>query len=1224
MPSSETNSPLMEQNSDAIPDEEDEDEEEDVDFNPFLKEASSPEASSSISSDEDEEIVVDAVEHEQQQQQHQQLQVATPMPESKKRKIDLNVEDAGGKGSDDDDEEEEDAICRRTRARYSLANCSLDELETFLQETDDDEDIQNVDDEQEYNKFLKAVLEGAVNEAEAVQENGNVDDDDDDDSDSDVDFEIELEDMLDSDVDEGVEMKKNERRGRGATRKVRSREDNNGNEKKFLARGNRPLRPLVPLPPLPSSNNWQMLSSAVPLTQPGLINGFTPHQIGQLHCLIHEHAQLLLQVFSLSVLDPSHRKIADETRGLISELLDDRDKRLSWRKTPYPDYCFRAPYLYPSVCDGVRIDSMPAREAMWVPRVRGPVLSILDAAPLSLVRSYMTDVSKAVQEYHKRQIEGPYVDRIEKASLFPNPSSPISPDANDESLKSASPNGPSAVPHQKSKKSLAAVLLENTMKESIAFVPKEIVALAQRFYAFFNEALYPHKPPPPPVANRVCFTDSEDRLLAMGMMEYNTDWGKIQQRYLPCKSKHQIFVRQKNRCSSKAPENPIKAVRRMKTSPLTAEEKAHIFKGLKIFKNDWMAVWHFIVPYRDPSLLPRQWRVALGTQKSYKTDEAKKLKRRLYEKRRKLGKAAVLEDQQAPSDKENNLDTSASEGNKSDNDNVEDEDEAYVHEAFLADWRPGNSRFMSSEVSNSCASDIPPNNCNGRSPSGNYSFLSSCFPQHVPNVSHFTQTRCSASQTMASNLSNPGSLSKSSKRQVSSQPRQVTRRKAAQFVKLAPDLPPVNLPPSVRVISQSAFSTYHSVTSHSNRTSSTGMEVENPVPTAHVTKTGTENLVNSGDKGTSASSHSAANVCSEDLGVLSDKVAAKDNTASTDLQMHPLLLRSPEIRPSETNTTSSNGVQTETPVLTSVQVAKTGDPVLANSGDNEAPRSCHRTATLCLDDSRNHSDQFTTKDNNANKDLQMHPLFLRPPEDRRVPYSPVNSKSSNATTFNFIEENRLHSNFSHFLKPPVTDSTVNRLPRSKSPIKSCIIDFHPLLQRTDDRMFGQHPHSTEPVMTGQHVSIQQATEPVPPRPTEMEEELDLEIHLSSTSRSAKDRMGKRATGYGHNRLSNGLLNFEIIKGANKVNESSLQRSSNWPTFSAASSFNNQGLALGDQVLALSNDSSRFLGDHVSNQSLPEIVMEQEELSDSEEENGEDVEFECEEMDDSDKEEWRMK
>ncbi|KAL6340192.1 hypothetical protein AAG906_040628 [Vitis piasezkii] len=46
------------------------------------------------------------------------------------------------------DLDDEDAICTRTRARYSLASFTLDELETFLQETDDDDDLQNVDDEE--------------------------------------------------------------------------------------------------------------------------------------------------------------------------------------------------------------------------------------------------------------------------------------------------------------------------------------------------------------------------------------------------------------------------------------------------------------------------------------------------------------------------------------------------------------------------------------------------------------------------------------------------------------------------------------------------------------------------------------------------------------------------------------------------------------------------------------------------------------------------------------------------------------------------------------------------------------------------------------------------------------------------------------------------------------------------------------------------------------------
>lgn len=65
-----------------------------------------------------------------------------------------------------------------------------------------------------------------------------------------------------------------------------------------------------------------------------------------------------------------------------------------------------------------------------------------------------------------------------------------------------------------------------------------------------------------------------------------------------------------------------------------------------------MSIWQYLVPHRDPSLLPRQWRTALGTQKSYKQDEAKKERRRLYDfKRRKL-KAAALDSCQDVSDKE--------------------------------------------------------------------------------------------------------------------------------------------------------------------------------------------------------------------------------------------------------------------------------------------------------------------------------------------------------------------------------------------------------------------------------------------------------------------------------------------------------------------------------------------------------------------------------------------
>lgn len=63
---------------------------------------------------------------------------------------------------------------------------------------------------------------------------------------------------------------------------------------------------------------------------------------------------------------------------------------------------------------------------------------------------------------------------------------------------------------QQPKKTLAAMLVESTMKQSIASVPKEIAELTQKFLPMFNPVFFPHKPPPPAVVNRVLFTDSED------------------------------------------------------------------------------------------------------------------------------------------------------------------------------------------------------------------------------------------------------------------------------------------------------------------------------------------------------------------------------------------------------------------------------------------------------------------------------------------------------------------------------------------------------------------------------------------------------------------------------------------------------------------------------------------------------------------------------------------
>ncbi|KAF8380030.1 hypothetical protein HHK36_027500 [Tetracentron sinense] len=1283
-----------------------EDENEDVDFNPFLKEIPSSEASSSLSS-ENEGLDADVVDYvgnssaskesnslskltievkdsasrysENDEEVLMQTRVSPKRACGKdsedavpgklknrnsaltqaeigsipgKENSSINVTDAAydvmkGELSDQrysrnpsTDLEDGDAICRRTRARYSLANFTLDELETFLQETDDDDDLQNVNDEEEYRKFLAAVLQGGDSEVQAIQGNENFNDEDED---NDADFEIEIEEALESDPDESIQGKDRKEKYEGSGRRPKTRQNRRQkmavqNKKKLLGQAKRPLRPLLPfvpnapIAPFPALDCQRLMpdtglhcpsSSA----QAGLVNGFTPHQVGQLHCLIHEHVQLLIQVFSLCVLEPSRQHIAGEVRGLISEMVHKRDEVLAWRKLPYPGFCFCPPYIHPSASDGLSrfcqvqytVDSslapdtqndspsvnnvmpdshntspsearydehVPGRhvdplqtsaieDSFWLPLISGPILSILDVAPLNIVGRYMADVSTAVQQHQQRHVEAISDTRFQKEPLFPLPNFPSFAEGDSEVLRGATVSGPNTAPSsspscQKPKKTLAAALVERTKKQSVALVPKEIVKLAQRFFTLFNSALFPHKPPPAAVANRVLFTDAEDELLAMGLMEYNTDWKAIQQRFLPCKSKHQIFVRQKNRCSSKAPENPIKAVRQMKTSPLTAEEKARIHEGLRVLKLDWMSIWKFIVPYRDPSLLPRQWRTALGTQKSYKTDAAKKEKRRLYESNRRKCKAMALASWQTVSEKEDYPTDNADGGNNSGDDIMDNVDEAYVHEAFLADWRPGNSRVVPSELPFSNLSKrnfsgdlLPQEGAHiGEKPAGHWygesqpqngymhEFMSA---SNLQNASHFTHVRYSASYTMASNHLVSDRISKSSKRQVHLRPYRVRRSNAVQLVKLAPDLPPVNLPPSVRVISQSAFKSYHCGSS-TKVSGGDGAGTEDVVPRLpHVAKLGADRSIIVG-KNRNIALNDATNLFPQDPGLPTDQ---------------------------------------------------------------------------CVTDERG-----------AESDLQMHPLLFQASEDGCLPYYPLNRSTTTASSFSFIPGNQLQAHLNLFHKPhhvgPAVDCYNKSLQSKETPSTSCTIDFHPLFQRTDtinsdsvtassaahlsidlESFRGNCAQLRNPSNTvliePQVNSGPLATEAENHSPYEKVNELDLEMHLSSTSRKDKATGSRDVTEHNYNRPTISSLDSGITGECQNADRPYYQSSKNCSAASIATRVNNNGLV--PRGLA-SNIISRYTEDNVGDQSLPEIVMEQEELSDSDEEVGEHVEFECEEMDDS--------
>ncbi|KAL8041733.1 hypothetical protein ABFS82_09G003300 [Erythranthe guttata] len=966
-----------------------------------------------------------------------------------------NLTDVGSNGADSKkpmvDMDTDDAICMRTRARYSLASFTLDELETFLQETDDEDDLQNVDDEVEYRKFLAAVLMG--DDSENLQGNANADDEDEE---NDADFELELEEALESEPEEIEE--------RRTTRRNRSQKASLARNKKLSGQLNRPLRPLLPFASIgcfPAFDGKNLPPNIAPSFMPPVNIGFTPHQIGQLHCLIHEHVQLLIQVFSICVLEPDKGHIAADVKELVVEMLEKRDQVLTNKMIPYPSFCFSPPYIHPSATDGQKMlppngrglhsdisssssqrnknvmseqasSSQTTERTSWVPYICGPILSVMDVAPLRLAGNYVDEVSSVVRAYKRSQIEVGFENLLQKEPLFPLHSSPCSAESDGQGEIENTPQDSNRIISCSPKKTMAAALLEKTKNEPVALVPKEIAKLAQRFWPLFNPALYPHKPPPASLTIRVLFTDAEDELLALGLMEYNNDWKAIQKRFLPCKSRHQIFVRQKNRSSSKAPGNPIKAVRTIKNSPLSSEEIARIEMGLKRFKLDWISIWRFFVPYRDPSLLPRQWRIACGTQKSYKSDATKNAKRRLYALKRKTSKPSTS-NRHSSTEKEDDSTDNAVEETKGDN-HLRKEDEAYVHEAFLADWRPNNN-------------------------------VSSSLPTSLPS-----HENSQAKDIQPQIISNSPAASRPANSQVILRPYRTRRPNNARLVKLAPGLPPVNLPASVRIMSQSDFKSSQAVAS-----------AKISVNTSRMAGAVVENRVASSAKSVPSTSNS---VC---ITASNKRVEVPERGGDSVLQMHPLLFQSPQ---------------------------------------------------------------------NASSIM---------------PYYPVNSTTSTSSSFTFFSgKQQPKLSLGLFHNPRHIKDAVNFLSMSsKTPpqenASSLGVDFHPLLQRSDDIDTASAPSIAESSRLERSSGTKVASL------KGKVNELDLNFHPSFTSNS---------------------------KHSESPNDSS----------------KNSGET---RMVKSRTKGSRKCSDIAgSNESIQEIVMEQEELSDSEEEFGENVEFECEEMADS--------
>jgi hypothetical protein len=123
------------------------------------------------------------------------------------------------------------------------------------------------------------------------------------------------------------------------------------------------------------------------------VNGFTVEQLGQLHTLIYEHVQLMIQTFSLCVLDPSKQRVAVDVKKMIVELVGFRDQALARRAANgFPinqRFYFERQHLQSALSHS----SSESSQCQWVPSIKNPIMSILDVSPLHSAPSYLSDVA---------------------------------------------------------------------------------------------------------------------------------------------------------------------------------------------------------------------------------------------------------------------------------------------------------------------------------------------------------------------------------------------------------------------------------------------------------------------------------------------------------------------------------------------------------------------------------------------------------------------------------------------------------------------------------------------------------------------------------------------------------------------------------------------------------------------------------------------------------------
>ncbi|KAI4371138.1 hypothetical protein MLD38_019404 [Melastoma candidum] len=496
----------------------------------------------------------------------------------------------------------------------------------------------------------------------------------------------------------------------------------------------------------------------------------------------------------------------------------------------------------------------------------------------------------------------------------------------------------------------------------------------------------------------------------------------------------------------------------------------------------------------------------MGIQKFYKLDPAKKQKRCKYEAERRR-QAAMQGAKRNASEEDHNACGEHSSGD----DCVDDPDEAFVHEAFLANW---TTDALSQSILH-----IYGEGQNQAGDANGSSYVQAKADSHP-------QGSCTSSSVVDPFMCRIG---RTSIPPLSKRPRKGCQVESARLVKLAPNLPPLNLPQNVRVISASAY--LHSRAGFT-------------LPTAEA---------RADQSVFKTSSHRSLQVEGPEMG----HIRNTNNHSSMDEDGACLESEEPAVNP-EKSSTGKRG-------------SCTGIP--------------------------------------------MHPLLFPAPENPQLPYYMGNGGSLASTPLNFFSPSPPQLNLSLFHNLPQRKQIMARFYNSPRPGGSSShpdgIDFHPLLERTDSastEMIHKQPRTELSARLGVPQARKQAAGgslPALANPSnhgDKSSEIDLSIHPNSIT---PRRTAERSVEDTHKR--NWYVGDRTPVDPQERRDPSCDEPENF----ALISFNPPG------TIGTHTDDVDIVGD----QSNPGgIVMEQEELSDSEEDIEKNVEFECEEMADSDGEE----